>query len=476
MPTPDAPRVAVRQIELYERPVRLRMPFRFGVATFTEGVQAFARVRVELADGRSAWGSAAEMLAAKWFDKDLSLTDAENLAQLRRSLRIAADLYAAAGARTPFGLYAETYRAQIEACAREKLNALIAGYGPAMLDRAILDAVCRLLGLSFYDAVRRNVPGMVADDLTPDLAGCDVSRVLSSLSPAATLHVRHTVGLVDAITEADLDGQPRVRDGLPETLEDVVRTYGNRYFKLKVGGDVVQDIARLRAIARVLDRMAEPYHVSLDGNEQYKDVDGVLALWHAIEAAPELARLRDSILFIEQPITRKVALDCEVSPLTARRPVIIDESDADLDSFPAARTRGYVGVSSKTCKGLYKSLVNLVRCERWNAEAGGTRYFMSAEDLTTQAGVSVQQDLALVSLLGLTHVEKNGHHYVNGMSAAPREEQRAFLRAHPDLYEESDGVVRLRLRSGQLAIGSLACAGFATAAEPEWSRLRAMSR
>ena len=46
-------------------------------------------------------------------------------------------------------------------------------------------------------------------------------------------------------------------------------------------------------------------------------------------------------------------------------------------------------------------------------------YFMSAEDLTTQAGLSVQQDLALVNLLGIGHVERNGHHYVNGMAALP---------------------------------------------------------
>jgi hypothetical protein len=41
---------------------------------------------------------------------------------------------------------------------------------------------------------------------------------------------------------------------------------------------------------------------------------------------------------------------------------------------------------------------------------------MSAEDLTTQAGLAVQQDLALVNLIGLTHVERNGHHYVNGFA------------------------------------------------------------
>ena len=59
---------------------------------------------------------------------------------------------------------------------------------------------------------------------------------------------------------------------------------------------------------------------------------------------------------------------------------------------------------------------------------------MSAEDLTCQAGVAVQQDLALVALLGITHVERNGHHYVNGMAGASDAEQAVFLAGYPDLY------------------------------------------
>ena len=41
----------------------------------------------------------------------------------------------------------------------------------------------------------------------------------------------------------------------------------------------------------------------------------------------------------------------------------------------------------------------------------------------------------------------------------PAAEQQAFLRAHPDLYERSHGAVRLRIRGGRIAIGSLDCAG-----------------
>jgi hypothetical protein len=98
---------------------------------------------------------------------------------------------------------------------------------------------------------------------------------------------------------------------------------------------------------------------------------------------------------------------------------------------------------------------------------------MSAEDLTTQAGLSVQQDLALVNLLGIGHVERNGHHYVNGLAAQSQAEQDAFLSAHPDVYERSHGAVRLKIRDGRIAIGSLACAGYASAAMPDYEAMTA---
>ena len=58
-----APRFAIREIELYERPVKLRLPFRFGVVTLTQAPQAFARARIQLTDSSSHWGAAAEMMA-----------------------------------------------------------------------------------------------------------------------------------------------------------------------------------------------------------------------------------------------------------------------------------------------------------------------------------------------------------------------------------------------------------------------------
>jgi L-alanine-DL-glutamate epimerase-like enolase superfamily enzyme len=462
----SVPALRVVAVEFHERPVRLRMPFRFGVVTLTEAPQAFVRVRVRLEDGREGWGAGAEMLAPKWFDKDLALSNEDNFDQLRRALALAREAYLDGAARTAFGHFAAHYRAVIDAGARERLNALVASFGPAQLDRAILDALCRLQGVSFYAAIRENLPGIEPATLAPDLAGFDIDAFLARLAPAATIDARHTVGLVDAI-----GGHPaRVNDGLPESLEEVVAAYGHTWYKLKVGGDIGEDVRRLTEIAAVLESRLPAYRVSLDGNEQYDDLEQLQGLLARMNASPKLTRLVDSIAFIEQPIHRKHALERDVSEVSRATPVIVDESDADLDAFPRARALGYSGVSSKMCKGLYKSILNAARCAAWSS--GERRYFMTAEDLTTQAGLAVQQDLALVNLLGLTHVERNGHHYVNGMAGLPEAEQAAFLAAHPDLYERSHGAVRLRIRAGRLAIGSLACAGFAAAAEPDWSAMQ----
>jgi hypothetical protein len=315
--------------------------------------------------------------------------------------------------------------------------------------------------MSFYEAVRTNLPRISFPDL-------NMSLFLAGLEPAEQIAARHTVGLVDPITA--LDNRTAVGDGPPETLEQVISRYGHRWFKLKVGGNVKADVERLSAIAAVLERIAEPYHASLDGNEQYEDANAALGLWRAMKVEPRLKRLNASVVFIEQPIKRQNALKADVSALAAEKPVIIDESDDSLDAFPRAKALGYRGVSSKTCKGIYKSLINAARCAAW-----GDGYFMSGEDLTIQAGLALQQDLALVSLLGLAHVERNGHHYVNGMAGLPAREQEEFFKHHPDLYERSHGAVRLRIEKGTIHMKSLDCPGYASRAMPDWHAMRRMN-
>lgn len=467
----NAPRFAITAVERREWPFTLRLPFRFGVITMTQGRQAVIRARIRLADGREGWGVAAETLAAKWFDKDSALSDAQNVDQLRRSLELAEAASLAAGGNTAFGHFADTYPAHVAACGREALGPLVAGFGRALLDRAALDAVLKLHGVSFATGMRANIGGMAPHAVVPDLPGFDFSAMLGGLRPAQRIQARHTVGLIDPITAADQAA--RVADGLPETLEEVAATYRHTYWKLKVMGDVAADVDRLCRIAAVLDR-GPAYHASLDGNEQYADAEGAVALWRAMAAEPRLARLCGSILYIEQPVTRARALDTGMAALAAMRPVIIDESDGALDAFVQARALGYAGVSSKACKGVWRSLINLARCRAWNAEGGA--YFLSGEDLTTLAGVCVQQDLALVGLLGLTHVERNGHHFVDGFAGRPKAEAVRFLEAHPDLYADTPHGPRLRIQDGVLELGSLEVPGLGAAAEPDYAAMEAMPK
>ena len=101
---------------------------------------------------------------------------------------------------------------------------------------------------------------------------------------------------------------------------------------------------------------------------------------------------------------------------------------------------------------------------------------LSGEDLTCQAGLAVQQDTLLAASLGITHIERNGHHYVDGFGIAPQAEARAFGEAHASFYDSADPQhVRLAVRAGLLDMRSLHVPGFASAATPSWPTLTPIS-
>jgi hypothetical protein len=457
-------RVRLVEAEAFERPVAFRFPFRFGIARVTQAPQAFVRVLVET-EGRSAAGWSAEMLMPKWFDKSPQLSPEDNVAQLRRSLRLALDALLAAGRGSLFGLVAAVEAPHHAACAAEGLPPLVASYGLALVERAMLDALARAEQAPAAEIVRANRIGLTAET-APDLVGFDLDRFLAGLRPAPSIAIRHTVGLADPLTAADLPPQGRLNDGLPETLEETIAAYGHRFFKLKIAGDPEADVVRLARIAAVLDRLPD-YRVTLDGNEQYPDPATVAAFLDRLAAAPGLDRLRRAILFLEQPMARAVTL---TTPLSVPIPVEIDEADGTTAAFAEARRLGYAGVSAKSCKGFTRALLNRARVAAW-----GEGFFMSAEDLTTQAGVAVQQDLVLATLIGASHVERNGHHYVDGMAGAPAAEQAAFLAAHPDLYRDAGGRTRLEIRDGAVSLATVAVApGLGSAVGPDWSAMTAM--
>ena len=437
-----APRLRIRAIELYERPVRFVKPFRFGAVTVEAAPQAFVRALVAVEGQGEAWGATAEMMMPKWFDKRPDRSPAETVDGLRRSLIEAREAYLSdSRLDTAFGHHA-AFTPTLE-------PRLAAAFGPAQIDKAVLDGLLRVLNLNAFQGLGANVAGLDAW-LTPDIAGFDLDGFLRGLSPLGEVELRHTVGLLDK----------------PEGLAEHTPLH---WFKIKLGGDVSADVERLTELAAVLETAASGYRATLDGNEQYRDAGHVAELLDRIDATPALAGFRRALAYLEQPIAREAALARPLGAVAERIAVIIDESDDGYDAFPRARAMGYRGVSSKSCKGLYKAILNRARCAAW-----GPPHFISAEDLTCQAGLSVQQDTALVAFLGIPHAERNGHQYGEGFGSP--NEADAFLAAHPGFYERrADGTVRLATGSGRLATAPLSGPGFAHIADPDWSGLSPLS-
>jgi len=70
--------------------------------------------------------------------------------------------------------------------------------------------------------------------------------------------------------------------------------------------------------------------------------------------------------------------------------------------------------------------------------------------------VTLLQDFAMMAMLGVEHVERNGHHYYRGLSLWPADWQDAALAAHGDLYRKHrDGFACLHIREGRVALGSV---------------------
>jgi len=452
----SATRLRIREIQAFERSMRFARPFRFGLVTVDEAPQAFVRVVIEVEGAGLATGVTAEMMMPKWFDKNPAKSPQDTIADLKASLGEAASNYAEAQDwDTAFGHHGRGFAAQKMWAADQGLPGLVASFGPALVDKAVADAALKALKLNFPEGLRRNVFGIDARQ-TPDLGAERIQSFLADVQPVGAVLLRHTIGLLDS-----LDGAGG--------LEDEIRLANLRLFKIKIGGDVDADIARLQAIHDLLSRHVPDYRATLDANEQY-DPQRLRVLLRAMSGGG-LRAFREHLLYIEQPFDRAGTFAAPLGDLAGEIPLIIDEADGDYDAFPRAVELGYRGVSSKACKGFYKSVLNAVRVSILNEPRTG-RFFVSAEDLTCQAGLGIQQDTALVATLGMAHAERNGHHYVEGFGPAPDAEAARFAAAHPDLFRKQGGRIGLAFERGSLPTTSLLSApGFASGAEPDWSSL-----
>ncbi len=454
-------RIHIRAGDIHLTHVRTRMPFKYGIATMTEAPHAFVRLRVEI-DGRLATGVAADHLPPKWFTKEPQQSLDDEVAEMLRVIRQAVRRAPGTRAESAFAAWRQLWEAQAAWGRAEKLPPLLVHFGTALVERAMLEAVCRAAGRPFHQLLHANTFGVRLGDIHPELAGRAPADFLPE-NPLPAVLARHTVGLADPLQDADIGPDERLDDGLPQSLEASIRAYGLRHFKVKVSGNLDRDRERLGRLAQVIGRVCgvADYALSMDGNEQFHSLAAFREFWQNLERTEALLPLfGHHLLFVEQPFHRDVALRAEVlgslRDWRERPPLIIDESDADLDSLPQALRLGYHGTSHKNCKGVFKGIANACLLAHLRREQPAGGFVSSGEDLANIGPVALLQDLAVCAALGIESVERNGHHYFAGLSMFPPGVQRQVAEAHPDLYRASrDGWPTLTLRDGTLRLGSV---------------------
>jgi hypothetical protein len=455
----------VRQVEFFRLDMQTRFPFRYGIASMTEVPHLVVRIDA-LVDGRPCRGLAADGLPPKWFTKNPNTSfEQDDLPAMLESIRNAAELaIEAAAARSLFDWWWNLYEAQMSWARQDAIPSLLAGFGCSLIERAAIDAFCRARNVTLETALRSGVMGIDLERMRPALATCRVADVLPPRANRSVI-VRHTVGLGDPLTPGEISAEERLEDGLPHSLVESIRRYGLRFFKVKLCGDLKQDQQRLSTLQQLFEQeVGESIRLTLDGNEQYQSLAAFRDAWRTLRCDPAIRLMLDhNLLFVEQPLHRDVALQRSVGDELAAwsdaPPIIIDESDSDLDAFPRAISLGYRGTSHKNCKGIFKSLATKATIEMARAER--PPLILSAEDLGNVGPIALLQDLAVVASLGIEHVERNGHHYFAGLSMFPDPIQRSLLNSHGDLYQRgSPGFAALAINDGALKLGSLVDAPF----------------
>jgi len=472
--------VGITSTDGYVLNMEFRMPFHFGDTEVVSLPHLFLTVEAEI-DGERVNGMAAEGLSPLWFVKGGDRSFADGIDQLLAVVDIACNHAVDLDAEsTVFDLWHATYEVQEEWGERSNLPPLLWGFGVTLVERALIDAFCRYRGDTFAETLATGGFGIEPGRIYPELDGVDLTDCLTD-QPARSATLRHTIGFTDPLTEGDLGEGDNLDDGLPQTLVEYLDAHALDHFKIKLSGDPDADADRLEELSSLFDaRGLDDYVVTLDANEQYADATQFRSGWDVIAGREGARSLLDKVAYIEQPLDRHEAMTDEAREVftewTDRPPIIIDESDAKIDSLGTALEHGYAGTSHKNCKGVFRSLINACLLEQYREENPQATYVLSGEDLTTVAPVGLQQDLAVTAVLGMDHIERNGHHYFSGLSMLPDDLQDRVLSAHGDLYREHEaGTPVLDVTDGEFAFGSAVDAPFGYALDFDPSRFTPMS-
>jgi hypothetical protein len=458
-------KIAVKQAELRVANMPLRAAMKDGAAALAAVPQVFLRLTLEV-DGAVALGYSAEVVMPKWFGADPRQPFRDELADvfhvIESACGFAEQVTAAAPADSMYDLWQRVYMEQAKFAMEEEYSQVMGQLGLSVMERALIDGVCRAAKAPFGGALRRNVLGIQLGELHKDLMGTEPANFLSAES-AASLHVTHTVALHDPLT----DDEGQMSDGLPWSLAASVAAYGLTHFNVQLSGDAARDTERLKKIAELVPRGSR---FALDGRERFTAVEALREYWTKLGAEPRLATVMENLLWLEQPLTRATALSAETEEAMdeweTRPAMVIDESDISLQSMTEALGCDYAGASHRSSKGIVKAIANACLLGQRRRSEPGRALVMGMQGLAATGPVGVVQDLSLAAALGVTHIGLKGHHYFRGLGMMTAAAQQKLVAVHGDLFAtNAAGFAALKIAGGKVDVAGVAGGPFGPVCE-----------
>ena len=299
------------------------------------------------------------------------------------------------------------------------------------IDAAIHDAFGKANGINTYNGLGEDfIQADLSHFLNEQFNGKYLDQY-TSRQPKPNMPLYHLIGALDPLTDADIS--ERLNDGLPETLPEWIVADGLTHLKIKLNGDDLDwDVARVLAIDKVTaetqaKRGVDTWRYSADFNETCQNVEYLLAFLNRIQEAESAAFQR--LAYIEQPTDRdlKAHPENKMHKAAEIKPVVIDESLTDFETFLLAREQGYSGVALKACKGQSQALL-------MGAAAAEYGMFLAVQDLTCP-GASFLHSAGLAARIpGVTAIEGNSRQFCPSANEGWRDE-------FPSIFNITHGTV-----------------------------------
>ena len=211
------PTLDLKQVDFRVLPMRTRFPFKYGIASLTALPHLVLQASVEV-NGTLAHGITSEGLPPKWFTKAPDTTFEQDLPSMLAVIENAVNVALASPSTTFFNLWRNLYDEQVAWASAEGHPPLLANLGVSLVERALLDALCRHLGHPIHNVIREILLGIRLGDVRPELNDLSLAETLPE-KPRATIIARHTIGLGDPLTPDDVTDETRPDDTLPLDLE-----------------------------------------------------------------------------------------------------------------------------------------------------------------------------------------------------------------------------------------------------------------